>query len=59
MRIDSINGTHFESKPKICKQIKNLCRDSVYTSLEPVKNYTQYLKAYGLNKSTKKIQNIK
>ncbi len=57
MKIDSINSLNFGMKKPIEKKICQLSKESVYKTIKPVKNYAQYLKAYGLSSGSKKYKN--
>ena len=55
MRVNSVDNTMFlSSKTKTINNLMRLSRDKRFTDIEPIKNYTQYLKEYGLDTKTRK-----
>ncbi len=55
MRVESINNTNFTSrKITTCKDLWRLSHDPQFTNIKPIKNYTQYLREYGLDLKSRK-----
>lgn len=57
MRIESISNTTFSSNKKtVIKDLYKISNDKKSTDIKPIKNYTQYLREYGLISNTRKKQ---